>query len=73
MYQCPSSMYQCPTCAAETTDRGRSLMGPRCWLCGSRLFKLEPTAPQPDLSPTWAPIVDAIKRQRADVLAESEV
>jgi len=65
-------MYQCPTCAAETTDRGRALMGAACWFCGSRLYKLEPTAPAPDLSATWAPIVDALKRQRADVLAESE-
>jgi len=48
-------------------------MGSRCWFCGSRLYRIEPTDPKPDLSATWAPIVDALKRQRADVLAESEV
>ena len=66
-------MYQCPTCAATTTARGRELMGPDCWLCGSRLYAVEPTAPAPDLSATWAPVLDALKRQRADLLAESEI
>jgi hypothetical protein len=65
-------VYQCPNCAACVTDSGRRLIGAYCWFCNSRLFKVEPTDPQPDYSATWAPVVDACNRQRADVLAESE-
>jgi len=29
----------CATCGATTTDRGRRLMGPRCWLCSGTLYR----------------------------------
>lgn len=41
-----ASTWTCATCGAVTTDRGRELLGSRCWMCGGRLIRdLEPAEP----------------------------
>lgn len=63
-------MYQCPNCAAVVTDSGKRLLGARCYLCGARLYRVQPTDPQPrDLSPVLSPFE---ARRRLDARAESE-
>lgn len=36
-----ASPWVCATCGATTTDQGRDLMGPRCWLCSGTLFRAD--------------------------------
>ena len=31
--------WTCATCGATTTDAGRRLMGPLCWLCSGTLYR----------------------------------
>ena len=35
----PAPLWRCPICGAATTDQGRRLMGPLCWLCCGRLYR----------------------------------
>lgn len=34
----PAPLWRCPICGATTTQRGRELLGPLCWLCCGRLY-----------------------------------